>query len=205
MMGEGRNLVNPSDSKSVTSLILAGVGGQGTILVSKILTQGLLAAGFDVKMSEVHGMSQRGGSVSTQVRFGSKVDSPIIGAGGADILVAFEKLEAARYAKYLRPGGLAIVNMHEILPVPVSSGLETYPGGIMEALERHFKVIRIDAAGMAAKAGNPRTMNIVLLGAMAKALGMEGMDWRAAIGEQVPPKALAENLSAFGLGIAALA
>ncbi|TXT41712.1 MAG: indolepyruvate ferredoxin oxidoreductase beta subunit, partial [Spirochaetes bacterium] len=162
-------------------------------------------AGYDVKMSEVHGMSQRGGSVSTQVRYGRRVDSPIIGVGGADILVAFEKLEAARYAKYLKPGGIAIVNMHEILPVPVSSGLDTYPQGIVEALELSFRVTRIDAADIAARAGNSRTMNIVLLGAMVKALGMEHMDWQAALRGQVPPKALAENLAAFAAGMEALA
>lgn len=192
-------------ASGVASVILAGVGGQGTILTSKILTQGLLAAGYDVKMSEVHGMSQRGGSVSTQVRYGRRVDSPIIGVGGADILVAFEKLEAARYAKYLKPGGIAIVNMHEILPVPVSSGLDTYPQGIVEALELSFRVTRIDAADIAARAGNSRTMNIVLLGAMVKALGMEHMDWQAALRGQVPPKALAENLAAFAAGMEALA
>jgi indolepyruvate ferredoxin oxidoreductase beta subunit len=193
------------NTSGVTSVILAGVGGQGTILVSKILTQGLLAAGYDVKMSEVHGMSQRGGSVSTQVRYGRLVHSPIIGLGGADILVAFEKLEAARYAKYLKPGGTVIVNMHEIFPVPVSSGLESYPQGIVEALESSFRVTRIDAAAIAAGAGNPRTMNIVLLGAMVKALGMEDMDWQAALRDQVPPKALAENLAAFAAGMGALA
>ena len=185
----------------VRSILLAGVGGQGTILMSKALTQGLVDAGYDVKMSEVHGMSQRGGSVSTQVRYGDKVHSPIIGEGQADILVAFEKLEAARYAKYLKPGGIAIVNMHEISPMPVSSGVDQYPEGIIEALSAHFNTIPIDAASIASAMGNPRTMNMVLLGAMVTALDMGEIDWEKSLAQSLPTLYLEENLKAYRAGL----
>ena len=189
----------------VKSILLAGVGGQGTILVSKVLTQGLVDAGFDVKMSEVHGMAQRGGSVSTQVRWGRKVHSPIIGTGGADILVAFEKLEALRYASYLKPSGTLVVNEYEILPLSVSSGTEAYPEGVIEALKSCFRTIALDAASIAGSLGNPRTMNIVLLGAMVGALGLGGIDWEQALRAQVPDKAIAVNLAALAAGKAAAA
>ena len=189
----------------VKSILLAGVGGQGTILVSKVLTQGLVDAGFDVKMSEVHGMAQRGGSVSTQVRWGRKVNSPIIGAGGADILVAFEKLEALRYASYLKPSGTLVVNEYEILPLSVSSGTEAYPEGVIEALKTSFRTIALNAASIAGSLGNARTMNIVLLGAMVGALGLGGIDWEKALRAQVPDKAIAVNLAALAAGKAAAA
>jgi indolepyruvate ferredoxin oxidoreductase, beta subunit len=185
------------------TILLAGVGGQGTILVSKVLTQGLIDAGFDVKMSEVHGMAQRGGSVSTQVRWGTKVHSPIVGKGGADVLVAFEKLEALRYAPFLKPSGILVVNEYEILPLTVSSGTETYPLGVVEALQAKFRTIAMDAASIAREVGNPRTMNVVLLGAMVGALGLGGIDWEKALIAQVPEKAQAVNLAAFSAGKAA--
>jgi indolepyruvate ferredoxin oxidoreductase beta subunit len=185
------------------TILLAGVGGQGTILVSKVLTQGLIDAGFDVKMSEVHGMAQRGGSVSTQVRWGTKVRSPIVGKGGADVLVAFEKLEALRYAPFLKPSGILVVNEYEILPLTVSSGTETYPLGVVEALQAKFRTIALDAASIAREVGNPRTMNVVLLGAMVGALGLGGIDWEKALIAQVPEKARAVNLAAFAAGKAA--
>lgn len=185
------------------TILLAGVGGQGTILVSKVLTQGLIDAGFDVKMSEVHGMAQRGGSVSTQVRWGTKVHSPIVGKGGADVLVAFEKLEALRYAPFLKPSGILVVNEYEILPLTVSSGTETYPLGVVEALQAKFRTIAMDAASIAREVGNPRTMNVVLLGAMVGALGLGGIDWEKALIAQVPEKARAVNLAAFAAGKAA--
>jgi indolepyruvate ferredoxin oxidoreductase beta subunit len=187
----------------VKTILLAGVGGQGTILVSKVLTQGLIDAGFDVKMSEVHGMAQRGGSVSTQVRWGAKVHSPIVGLGGADILVAFEKLEALRYAPYLKPSGILVVNEYEILPLTVSSGTETYPKGIVEALRAKFRTIAMDAASIAEGLGNVRTMNVVLLGAMVEVLGLGGINWGKALRAQVPERAIAVNLAAFAAGKAA--
>jgi len=186
------------------SILLVGVGGQGTILVSNILTQGLIEAGYDVKMSEVHGMAQRGGSVSTQVRYGEKVFSPIIGRGSADILVAFEKMEAVRYAEYLKPEGIAVINDYEIAPMPVASGAAEYPQGCVEAMEKAFKTISFDAAGIAAKVGNPKTMNVVLLGAMIKAFGMTDIDWERILRSQLPPKLLDVNLAAFHAGMEAV-
>ncbi len=184
----------------VTNILLAGVGGQGTIFVSKVLTQALVKAGFDVKMSEVHGMSQRGGSVSTQVRYGTRVASPIVGPGSADILVAFEKLEALRYSAWLKPTGILVVNDHEVPPMPVASGAESYPGHVLERLSTSFMTLVVDAASIATTIGNPKTMNVVLLGAMVEALGMQDMDWEDALGQMVPPRAMEANRSAFAAG-----
>lgn len=189
----------------VKSVILAGVGGQGTILVSRVLTRGLQDAGYDVKMSEVHGMAQRGGSVSTQVRYGEKVWSPLVGRGQADVLVAFEKMEALRYAEYLRIGGTAIVNDHEILPLTVATGAAAYPQGILEEMARRFRTVVVPAARIAEGLGNARCQNIVLFGASVRALGLEGIDWRAALERTLPPKLLPLNLRAFDAGLAAAA
>jgi indolepyruvate ferredoxin oxidoreductase beta subunit len=185
----------------VKSILLVGVGGQGTILVSKILTQGLIQAGYDVKMSEIHGMAQRGGSVSTQVRYGDKVYSPIIGRGGADILVAFEKMEAVRYAEFLKPTGIAVINDYAIAPMPVAAGMAAYPEGSIEAMAKAFKTISFNAAEIAQRIGNPKTMNIVLFGAMVKASGMTGIDWEQVFGAQLPEKLLEINLKAFRAGM----
>jgi indolepyruvate ferredoxin oxidoreductase beta subunit len=185
----------------VKSILLVGVGGQGTILVSKILTQGLIQAGYDVKMSEIHGMAQRGGSVSTQVRYGDKVYSPIIGRGGADILVAFEKMEAVRYAEFLKPTGIAVINDYAIAPMPVAAGMAAYPEGSIEAMAKAFKTISFNAAEIARRIGNPKTMNIVLFGAMVKASGLTGIDWEQVFGAQLPEKLLEVNLKAFRAGM----
>ena len=123
------------------SALLVGVGGQGAILAAKILVAGLMEAGYDVKMSEVHGMSQRGGSVSTQVHWGEKVYSPVIGPGAADILVAFEKMEAVRYAEFLKPGGVAVINNYELPSSTIAAGLCEYPAGCLEAMEAHFRCL----------------------------------------------------------------
>lgn len=185
----------------VKSILLVGVGGQGTILMSKVLTAGLVQAGCDVKMSEVHGMAQRGGSVSTQVRYGEKVYSPIIGRGEADVLVAFEKMEAVRYAAFLKPGGTAVVNDLSIMPLPVATGMAAYPEGAIEAMQKAFSVLVIPASKIAERLGSLRSTNIVLLGALVKAFHMEQIDWQAALAETVPPKALAVNLAAFQAGL----
>lgn len=182
------------------SILICGVGGQGTLLMSKTLTAGLVQAGYDVKMSEVHGMAQRGGSVSTQVRYGEKVFSPIIGRGEADVLVAFEKLEAARYSDLLKIGGTALINDYEVMPLPVSSGAAEYPQNIVEQLQRSFDVSVIPASTIAKELGNLRCTNIVLLGALVRAFHLESIDWNAALTESVPPKALALNLAAFDAG-----
>lgn len=186
-----------SDTKNI---LLVGVGGQGIILVSKILTAGLMKAGYDVKMSEVHGMAQRGGSVTTQVRFGKKVYSPIIGRGQADILVSFEKMEAARWIEYLKPDGVVVVNNYEIPSMPIASGKETYPEGIIEALQQTFKTVVIDAGKAAEEIGNIKTQNIVLFGALVKALKLDDIDWEEIIRETINPKLVDINLKAFNKG-----
>ena len=185
---------------NATSILICGVGGQGTLLMSKTLTAGLVQAGFDVKMSEVHGMAQRGGSVSTQVRYGEKVYSPIIGRGEADVLVAFEKMEAVRYAELLKPGGTALINDYEVMPLPVSSGAATYPANIYDEMRKVFDLRVIPASDIAKSLGNIRCTNIVLLGALVRAFSLESIDWNTALTESVPPKVLAMNLAAFEAG-----
>lgn len=190
--------VSMSDVKSV---ILVGVGGQGTILVAKILTNGLIEAGYDVKMSEVHGMSQRGGSVSTQVRWGKKVYSPLIGQGVTDIMVAFEKMEAVRYAGFMKLGGVCVINDYEMLSSTIAAGLAEYPQGCIEAMEKHFKVISLDAAAIADSLGSTKCMNVVLFGAMVKPLSLDYINWEEIIAKTVPQKFLELNLAAYRAGI----
>ena len=149
-----------SDTKSI---LLVGVGGQGTILASKVLTTGLIAAGYDVKMSEVHGMSQRGGSVSTQIRYGSKVYSPIIGEGQADILVSFETMEAIRALPMLKPGGKIVVNDYQMPSMPILSGAREYPDNILDELRSKAPTLVLNAAELAAAEGNPKGMNITIV------------------------------------------
>lgn len=184
----------------VTSIVLIGVGGQGTILVSKILTHALMSHGYDVKMSEVHGMAQRGGSVSTQVRFGKKVNSPLVGKGEADILVAFEKMEAARGLGCLKQDGILIVNDFEIVPLPVAAGRVPYPDGILDALSDKVRTIAFDAAGTAEALGQTRAMNVVLLGALVEALSLEALNVRDSVAELVPEASREVNLLAFDAG-----
>ena len=182
------------------SALLVGVGGQGAILVSKILVAGLMQAGYDVKMSEVHGMSQRGGSVSTQVHWGEKVYSPVIGKGAADIVVAFEKMEAVRYADFLKPDGVAVINDYEIPSSTIAAGLCEYPEGCLEAMQNHFKCFTLNAGEIAMQLGNAKCMNVVLFGAMTKALAMDDIDWEAIIADTVPAKFLELNLAAYRAG-----
>ena len=182
------------------SALLVGVGGQGAILTAKVLVAGLMQAGYDVKMSEVHGMSQRGGSVSTQVHWGDKVYSPVIGPGAADIVVAFEKMEAVRYANFLKPGGVAVINDYEMPSSTVAAGLCQYPQGCLEAMEAHFKCYTLNAAQIALDLGSAKCMNIVLFGAMTRALHMDDIDWESVIRDTVPPKFLELNLKAFRAG-----
>ncbi|NLM06456.1 MAG: indolepyruvate oxidoreductase subunit beta [Tissierellia bacterium] len=184
------------------SLLLVGVGGQGTILVTKILTEGLMEEGYDVKMSEIHGMSQRGGSVTTQVRFGEKVFSPSIGVGEADVLVSFEKLEAARYLESLKADGKLIVNTEEIYPISVLSGAAQYPDNIMDEINKKVKnVIAVNASEMAEKVGMRRSANIVLLGVTVKALGLEGINWEEKIKHYLPEASHEVNIKAFKEGL----
>jgi len=188
----------------IKNILLCGVGGQGAILTSKILTEGLMRAGFDVKMSEVHGMAQRGGSVSTQVRYGEKVDSPLFGLGQADICMAFERMEGVRYAGYLKPGGLFLVNDYRLTPMSVAVGAAAYPENAIEAISSVYETIVIPAADVAAGLGNSRAMNTVLLGALVKALGLEklpGTGWEEIMRELIPEKLLDVNIKAFRAGL----
>lgn len=182
------------------SIILVGVGGQGTILASKILSEGLMSAGYDVKMSEIHGMSQRGGDVSTQVRYGDKVYSPIVGKGEADVIVAFEKMEALRWIEYIKPGGKFIINDFEIPSVPILLGQAEYPKGILEELESKTDTLVFEAAKIAGELGNPKAMNVVLLGAVVKALATEGIDWEEIIKKNVKKGFEELNIKAFHEG-----
>jgi indolepyruvate ferredoxin oxidoreductase, beta subunit len=189
---------------SVTSVMLVGVGGQGTILASDVLAKVAAASGLDVKLSEVHGMSQRGGSVDTVVRFGQHVFSPIIDPGGADHLVAFELLEAARWLHYCKPHGRLIVNERVIAPMPVLIGEYSVPTGIRAALEYEGAVL-LDAEGLACGVGAPRSANVVLLGALSVGLPFPENVWREVISGRVPGKTVEANLSAFDAGRAACA
>ena len=186
------------------SLLLVGVGGQGTILVSKILSEGLLEEGYSVKMAEIHGMSQRGGSVTTQIRFGDQVFSPTVNKGEADVLVSFEKIEGLRYIPMLKKGGTLIINTEEIYPLPVLSGFEEYPQGVMEEIKSKIdNLVSIDAKSVANELGEPRSANIVMLGLTVKALGIENIDWVSKIKKFLPAKVHDVNIQAFekGLGL----
>lgn len=187
----------------VKSVILVGVGGQGAILVAKILTNGLIEAGYDVKMSEVHGMSQRGGSVSTQVRWGAKVYSPLIGDGAADIMVAFEKMEAVRYANFMKPDGICVINDYAMASSTIAAGLAQYPEGCLEAMQQHFKVISLNAEKIAESLGSAKCANVVLFGAMVKPLGLDNINWEEVIKKVVPEKFIELNLAAYKAGMAA--
>ena len=186
--------------KETKRALLVGVGGQGAILTAKVLVNGLMKAGYDVKMSEVHGMSQRGGSVSTQVRWGDKVWSPLIGPGAADIVVAFEKMEAVRYADYLKPEGIAVINDFAMESATTAAGLAEYPEGCLEAMQAHFTCHVLNAEAIAESLGNVKCANIVLFGSMVRALGMEDIDWETVIAETVPPKFRELNLKAYRAG-----
>ncbi len=188
----------------VKNILFVGVGGQGTILASKLLSEGLMKHGYDVKMSEVHGMAQRGGSVTTQVRFGEKVYSPLIEKGKADVIVAFEKSEAARWVPYLKKGGYLVVNDYEIHPVTVLIGKDKYPENINENLKADVdNVIIVDAAKIAEDLGNIKAQNVVLLGAIIKSIGLDNLNWDEAIENIVPSKAVELNKNALIEGMKA--
>ena len=183
------------------SVLLVGVGGQGTILASKLLTIGLMESGYDVRMSEIHGMSQRGGSVSSQVRYGDKVYSPVIEKGGADILVSFEKMEALRWLDYLKDNGKIIVNDYQINSMPILNGKAEYKGNeISEELLRVGAKL-INASKSAIELGNPKTMNIILLGSLVKSMNLEHINWNQIISENVKKEFVDINIEAFKLGM----
>ncbi len=183
------------------SVIIVGVGGQGTLLASRVLGSAMLSRGVDVKVSEVHGMSQRGGSVVTYVRYGDKVYSPVIEQGEADIVLAFEALEAARFLPWLKPGGTVVVNTQQIDPMPVITGTAAYPQDIIGAVkEQGVKVVAFDALRLAEAAGSVKAVNVVLIGAMASRLEVDKEVWIETIRATVPPKFIDMNLKAFELG-----
>jgi indolepyruvate ferredoxin oxidoreductase beta subunit len=181
--------------------MIVGVGGQGTLLASKLIGAVLVGGGYDVKVSEVHGMSQRGGSVVTYVRYGEKVASPVIETAEADIILAFEKLEAARYLPCLKKGGLMIMNDQRIDPMPVITGAAQYPKGISGQLEAAgIEFISCSAFALAEQAGSVKTVNVALIGLLARHMEFPREAWEAAIDEIVPEKFRAMNLAAFDLG-----
>lgn len=183
------------------SIMLVGVGGQGTILASKLLTIGLMEAGYDVKMSEIHGMSQRGGSVSSQVRYGTKVYSPVIEVGGADMIVSFEKMEALRYLKYLKPHGKIVVNNFKLNSVSTLVGKFEYKEDKIDEELRRLDAIVIDAAKKAEKLGNIKVMNVILLGALVKAMNLDNIDWEDIIRKNVKEKFVELNINALKIGM----
>lgn len=183
------------------SILLVGVGGQGTILVSKLLTIGLMKAGYDVKMSEIHGMSQRGGSVSTHVRYGENVYSPVIEEGGADLLISFEKMEAIRWLKFLKLEGHLIVNNYKINPLPVLIGKEIYPEKEIDEELKLLSATVINAYDKANEIGNIRVMNVILLGTVVKMMSLENIDWEEIIRNNVKEKFIDVNIKAFNEGI----
>lgn len=183
------------------NIMIVGVGGQGSLLASKLLGRLLMNEGFDVKVSEVHGMSQRGGSVVTYVRFGDKVASPVIDTGEADYLVSFELLEAARWLKYLSPDGQIITNTQQIEPMPVITGAASYPENLVDKMmAAGAKVDAFDALKLAEEAGSPKAVNIVLMGRLSKYFGVSESAWTKAVEETVPAKFLQLNKKAFELG-----
>ncbi len=182
------------------NIMIVGVGGQGTLLTSRILGGITRKAGFDVKISEVHGMAQRGGSVVTYVRYGDNVAEPIVEEGCADVLIAFERLEALRYAHFLKENGIMIVNDQRMDPMPVAVGMAEYPENIIESLKETYNVVSVDAQDVALQIGNARVFNTVILGVTAKQMDFAKEEWIKVIEETVPPKTVEINKKAFEAG-----
>jgi indolepyruvate ferredoxin oxidoreductase beta subunit len=184
------------------NVMIVGVGGQGSLLASKLLGRLLLSRGYDIKVSEVHGMSQRGGSVVTYVRFGDKVYSPVIDKGQADYIVSFELLEAARWTEYLKPGGKIITNTQQINPMPVIIGAMEYPEKLLSKMAAAgIDVDALDALTLAEQAGSSKAVNLVLMGRLSKYFDIPEQEWLAAIEQSVPAKFLEMNKKAFSLGL----
>ena len=184
------------------NIMVVGVGGQGTLLTSRIIGKTALGAGYDVKLSEVHGMAQRGGSVVTFVRFDKKVYEPVVEEGCVDILISFERLEAQRYAHFLKPDGVMIVNDCRIDPMTVVIGAKTYPEGIIEKLSENHKVYTVDGGAVAKELGNSKVLNSVVLGLAAKYIGFSEDEWIKVLEATVPPKTIEINKMAFKAGYA---
>ena len=184
----------------ITNILLAGVGGQGILLASEVLAEVLMLAGHDVKKNEIHGMSQRGGSVTSHVRYGKQVFSPIIPDGEVDILFGFELLETCRYMPLLRGDGRIIANDLRIMPPAVATGKQDYPAGLEQVITSAAEAVIIPGLELAQQAGNVRTVNTVLLGALANMMDIDADLWRKALEKMVPPRFIEENLAAFALG-----
>ena len=182
------------------NIMIVGVGGQGTLLTSRIIGKTALEAGYEVKISEVHGMAQRGGSVVTYVRFGERVYEPVCEEGEVDVLISFEKLEALRYAHFLKPDGVLVVNDCRIDPMTVTVGSATYPEGILEALSAEHTVLTVDGGAIARSLGNSRVLNSVVLGAAARRIGFTEEAWLSVLSSTVPQKTVAINEAAFRAG-----
>ncbi|MDE7031095.1 MAG: indolepyruvate oxidoreductase subunit beta [Lachnospiraceae bacterium] len=184
------------------NIMIVGVGGQGTLLTSRILGGIITKAGYDVKLSEVHGMAQRGGSVVTFVRYGDAVAEPIVEEGQADVLIAFERLEALRYAHFLKKDGVIIVNDQRIDPITVVTGTAQYPENIIETLKKEHNVVAVDAMDEARKLGNTKIFNTIIVGVAAKRMDFEKNQWLEVIEATVPPKTVDINKAAFEAGYA---
>lgn len=182
------------------NIMIVGVGGQGTLLTSRILGGLTMQAGYDVKLSEVHGMAQRGGSVVTFVRYGKKVYEPIVEEGQADILIAFEKLEALRYAHFLKKDGVIIVNDQQIDPMPVVIGAAKYPKDILESLAKSHRIYKVNAIEEAKKLGNSKVFNVIVLGMAASHMDFSKEEWLSVIEKTVPEKTIDINKKAFEIG-----
>lgn len=185
---------------ATTNIMIVGVGGQGTLLTSRILGKLASGAGYDVKISEVHGMSQRGGSVVTYVRYGEKVAEPIVEEGQADVLIAFERLEALRYLHFVKKDGVVIVNDQRMDPITVVTGQATYPEGIIDTIKSRRKTLVVDAMKVAKEIGSPKSFNVVVLGAAAKSMDYTREQWEEVIRTTVPSKTVDKNLEAFSKG-----
>ena len=189
-----------------TNLFLCGVGGQGILLASEVISSACMKSGFDIKQSEVHGMAQRGGSVVAHLRFGEKVFSPLIEPGDADFVVSFELLEALRYLPYMNRETRVIVNTQKILPAPVATGVETYPADVLDQLaQRGITVFPIDAFEIAKSAGETRAVNMVLVGALSALLPLDEAVFLAVLSERIPEKIRKKNIEAFLKGKEAIA
>ena len=182
------------------NIMIVGVGGQGTLLTSRIIGKTALEMGLDVKISEVHGMAQRGGSVVTFVRFGEKVNEPVVEEGQADVIIAFEQLEALRYAHFLKPDGVLVINDWKISPMTVVIGAREYPQNIIEALKKEHSVYTIDGQSIAKELGNSKVLNSVVLGYAAKFIGFDKETWLDVLANTVPKKTIEINTAAFNRG-----
>jgi len=193
--------MKPINPEETTNIVLAGVGGQGILLASRILSEAALAQGFDVKANEVHGMAQRGGSVIAQIRFGKKVYSPLVKKGSAQLLIAMEIIESLRHAQYLAPGGLALINSQRIIPTTVSSGLAQYPSDPEKRLKEPFSQYKIaDCLSLALEAGSARCVNVVMVGWLSHFLPFSEQTWQGVLKSVLKTKYLEMNLKAFQMG-----